>query len=137
MVSARERKDDVTLANAPAAGRDATDALAKVQLQALLKEALEQSAGALTGRQRSILRMHYVKQANIDDIGAVYKIHRATAARWLMEARATLVQSARQAFLLRAALGEHELAEVASMVESQLSMTWSRLFVDDGDVPRR
>jgi RNA polymerase sigma-70 factor, ECF subfamily len=129
LVSAKDRKSQEVSPNSPGIERDVSDKFAKAELQQLMKQALEQSADALTERQRSILRMHYVKHANIDDIGAVYRVHRATAARWLLEARTCLVESAREAFLLQAALEEHELAEVASMVESQLSMTWSRLFI--------
>lgn len=130
MVAGKDRNAAELSAHTPVDERGIADRLAKVELQALLKRALEQSAGALTERQRAILRMHYVKQASIDDIAAVYRVHRATAARWLLDARAALVDTAREKFLLCAALEQQELVEVASLIESQLSMSWSRLFVD-------
>ena len=130
MVANKDRNAVELPAASPVDERGTADKLAKVELQALLRLALEQSAGALVERQRAILRMHYVKQASIDDIAAVYRVHRATAARWLLDARAVLVETAREKFLLGAALQQQDLVEVASLLESQLSMTWSRLFIE-------
>jgi RNA polymerase sigma-70 factor, ECF subfamily len=130
IVAGHDRNSQEVPATLASDGRDIAGKYAKAQLQSLLKQALEESAGLLTERQRSLLRMHYVKQASIDDIGVVYRVHRATAARWLSDAKQTMIDSAREKFMLRAALEAHELDEVASMVESQLSMTWSRLFVE-------
>jgi RNA polymerase sigma-70 factor (ECF subfamily) len=130
LVGSKGRQTSEVPSNTPDQHRSTADKFAKAELQALLKQALEESATALTERQRAILRMHYVKQASIDDIAAVYRVHRATAARWLLDARSSMVENARETFLLRAALDEADLIEVASLVESQLSMTWSRLFVE-------
>lgn len=130
LVGSKGRQTSEVPSNTPDQHRSTADKFAKAELQALLKQALGESATALTERQRAILRMHYVKQASIDDIAAVYRVHRATAARWLLDARSSMVENARETFLLRAALDEADLIEVASLVESQLSMTWSRLFVE-------
>ena len=52
-----------------------------------LNEVLEQSFAALKPREKDVLRLHVVEQANIDVLGRTYRVHRATAARWLVTIR--------------------------------------------------
>jgi RNA polymerase sigma-70 factor (ECF subfamily) len=49
--------------------------------------ALERSLSSLESREKTILRMHFVDNLNIDAIGRIYRVHRATIARWIVAVR--------------------------------------------------
>jgi RNA polymerase sigma-70 factor (ECF subfamily) len=49
--------------------------------------ALERSLSSLDSREKTILRMHFVDNLNIDAIGRIYRVHRATVARWIVGVR--------------------------------------------------
>lgn len=52
-----------------------------------MKHAIEDAAAELAPRDRALLRLHLVERASIDDIAALYRVHRATVARWIQSAR--------------------------------------------------
>ena len=45
---------------------------------------------SLSSEERVLLRQHFIDGLNIDEIAALHHIHRATAARWLAQARETI-----------------------------------------------
>ncbi len=51
------------------------------------RAALEEALGALTDRERTVLKLSALDGLSIDDIGRMYQTHRSTAARWLARAR--------------------------------------------------
>jgi RNA polymerase sigma-70 factor, ECF subfamily len=57
-----------------------------------LLTALEAALQQLSARDRNVLRLHLSGQCNLEQIGRAYGVHRATAARWLAETRATVKQ---------------------------------------------
>ena len=65
--------------------------LLKRQYAAAFAVALRDAVGELEARLRSVLKMSYVDGLSIDEIGTIYAVHRATAARWYNRARAALI----------------------------------------------
>ena len=59
------------------------------EFQAAFAEALAQQGA----REQTLLRYHHVDGLNIDEIGAIYRVHRVTAFRWLEKAKEQLVRS--------------------------------------------
>jgi RNA polymerase sigma-70 factor (ECF subfamily) len=55
------------------------------------QQALDDSLNALSPRARAVLRLHYLEGHNIDAIGRVYGVHRATVARWLTAIQGTVL----------------------------------------------
>jgi RNA polymerase sigma-70 factor (ECF subfamily) len=77
---------------------------------------LDALKGAIEGfdsKQRHLLRLHYLEGLNIDEIGELYEVHRATAARWLQQARADIDSSVRRELRARHGLDENEIARLA------------------------
>jgi RNA polymerase sigma-70 factor (ECF subfamily) len=66
------------------------------RFRAEFQRALDASLTALSPRARALLRMHYIEGLNIDAIGAVYGVHRATVARWLAGIRAMMTARLRE-----------------------------------------
>ena len=90
-------------------------------------EALREATAALELRLRSVLRMHFVDELSIDEIGAAYGVHRATAARWIQRARDELFATTRALLAQRLALSPSELDRVTALVQSQLDVSLSSL----------
>lgn len=65
-------------------------AVAAAENRALLKSVFERATGELTPRERRLLRLAFTEGFTIDDIGALYGIHRSSAARWVKDASAAL-----------------------------------------------
>jgi len=86
------------------------------------REAFEASFAAamatLDARERALLRHAFVDGRNVDDIGAVYGVHRATAARWVAAAREALVTRTRKDLVRRLGITE---TEAGSIIAAALS----------------
>ena len=101
--------------------------LLKRQCARAFGQALQDSIGALEPRLRSVLKMSFVDALSIDEIGAAYAVHRATAARWIERARDEVFEKTRALLAERLALSETELDRMTSLVRSQLDVSLSQL----------
>jgi RNA polymerase sigma-70 factor (ECF subfamily) len=101
--------------------------LLKRQYASAFGDAFRDAIGALEARQRTVLRMSFVEALSIDEIGAVYAVHRATAARWITRACDTLFEQTRELLAQRLALTQTELDRMTALVRSQLDVSLSQL----------
>jgi len=86
------------------------------------EEALRGAFRALTARQRTVLRLHLAQRMTLAQLGAVYDVSHATAARWLAAAHDTLVTTVRRTLKERLALTPSEIDSVAALVRSQIDV---------------
>lgn len=87
------------------------------------RDALRKAVAQLTHKERNLLRMHIVGRCSIDQIGRAYRVHRATAARWLELARAHILESVRTELELRGNhLTDSEFRSVARVVGGDLEL---------------
>lgn len=98
--------------------------------------ALVETCHGLPPRDRTVLRMHFVDGLNIDQIGVVYGVHRATVARWIAKSRTALLEGTRTYLCDRLAVPTSEFASLDRLVRSQLDVSLGALFpeVDESDV---
>jgi RNA polymerase sigma-70 factor (ECF subfamily) len=101
--------------------------LLKRQYAAAFSDALRTAVGGLEPRLRAALRMSFVDGLSIDEIGAVYTVHRATAARWIQRACDAVLDATRRQLADRLALTPTELDRLTAMVQSQLDVSLSQL----------
>lgn len=92
---------------------------------------LIEACQALPARDRTILRMHFVDGLNIDQIGVVYGVHRATVARWIAKSRTALLDGTRQYLSVHLALPTGEFSSLDRLVRSQLDVSLGALFPED------
>jgi RNA polymerase sigma-70 factor (ECF subfamily) len=86
--------------------------------------ALRESLAALSARERNVLRMHAVQNLPIDQIALPYRIHRATAARWLNEIKRKVMKGVRDRVLKQhPALSDSELGSLQRLVLSELHLS--------------
>ncbi len=91
------------------------------------KAAFEEAVRRLSAREHTLLRLHLVRQHSIDQIGAVYGVHRATAARWIDAAKRSLRAQTTKILSDRFALRGPELERVVALIESRIELSIDRL----------
>jgi RNA polymerase sigma-70 factor, ECF subfamily len=92
------------------------------EFKAAFADALHQ----LGAREQTLLRYHHVDGLNIDEIGAIYRIHRVTAFRWLEKAKELLVRATLETLRGRLKLPANELDSVLRMIRSQIHLSLVR-----------
>lgn len=127
----RERRE-VALEQAPEAvlpeqARTPELALLSGELKGLFETAFRQAVAELTSRERNLLRYHFLSGLSIDQIGTLYRVHRATAARWVAQARQRLAKRTRQRFLAAVPMQPHSYAQLMALVRSQLTSNFATL----------
>lgn len=93
-------------------------------------------SAALAGadaREQTLLRYHHVDGLNIDEIGAIYRVHRVTAFRWLEKAKERLVRLTLEDLRNRLRLSPRELDSVLRMIRSQVNLSLVRHLGGVGD----
>jgi len=80
----------------------------------------------LGAREQTLLRYHHVDGLNIDEIGAIYRVHRVTAFRWLEKAKELLARSTLDTLRARLQLPASELDSVLRMIRSQIHLSLVR-----------
>lgn len=127
LVRDRGRLDGDELEDVAIANDDPALASLKAQHRGAFKTAFEEAIVALPPRQRSLLGLAIVKGLGIDRIGAIYGVHRATAARWVVQAREELARGVRRLLGRRLAVSETELGDLVPLVASQLELSLERI----------
>lgn len=101
--------------------------LLKRQYAAAFSVALHDAVQSLEPRMRSVLKMSYVDGLTIDEIGTIYVVHRATAARWIQRACDEVFERTRALLAERLSLSSTELDRMNALVRSQLDVSLSQL----------
>lgn len=95
------------------------------------KDALRDAFGRLTPRERNLLRHQVIHSLNIDQVGAIYNVHRTTAFRWIEKARKALLRETKSALMDRLKVGQSEFLSIMRVVQSDLDVSMRRLLVSD------
>jgi RNA polymerase sigma-70 factor (ECF subfamily) len=90
------------------------------------RAAFAEALGKLDARDQTLLRYHHVDGLNIDEIGAIYRVHRVTAFRWLEKAKEHLVKTTLELLRARLKLPANELDSVLRMIRSQIHLSLVR-----------
>jgi RNA polymerase sigma-70 factor (ECF subfamily) len=106
---------------------DPRTGLVGADLTALLKQALAAAVTGLEPRQRVFLRHVYVEELTLEQIAALYGIHRATVARTLATARAQVTEATRGALAARLGDRPDDLSTVVRALERDVDLSLSRI----------
>jgi RNA polymerase sigma-70 factor, ECF subfamily len=90
------------------------------------KASFAEALGQLGPREQTLLRYHHVDGLNIDEIGAIYRVHRVTAFRWIEKAKDQLVKATLEHLRGRLKLPSAELDSVLRMIRSQIHLSLVR-----------
>lgn len=123
---AAQRADESAADELIASGDPARDHL-RARYRAEIKAAFEGAVDELDARERTLLRLHLVDGLPIDDVAALYRIHRATAARQIERARDRVAAATRKRLSRTTGLSSEGLHELSALVTSQLDLSLSRV----------
>jgi len=117
----QEMLPDVAVAQTPELS------LLKATHQAAFQKALGDSALELTPEERNLMRLHLVDALTIDELAALHRIHRATAARRIARIRTKLAERTREILNTRLDLSTGEFTSIVRLVQSQLDMSMRQI----------
>ena len=87
------------------------------------KTAFNEAAKQLTDRERTLLRYRFLDDLSIDEIGLLYRVHRATVARWIAAIRESLFEATRARLMATLKISESEVDSVLRLIDSQLDIS--------------
>jgi RNA polymerase sigma-70 factor (ECF subfamily) len=88
-----------------------------------LADAFRDALAALGPKERTLLRYQLIDGLGIDDIGAILRVHRATAARRLARVRDLLVADTRARLAERLRIADDEVESIIRLVQSELDVS--------------
>jgi RNA polymerase sigma-70 factor, ECF subfamily len=111
--------------------RDPELSILRAHYQETVDAALRAALGQLDTRARALLRYQLIDGWSIDQVGKLYGVHRATAARWLADARETLGTAIRAELAARLQIATEEVDSIVRLVQSRVDMSLDRLLVPE------
>lgn len=118
---------DDDLLSVPELGPDLSSRYSREQVSRAIKQAFARAVASLSPRQRNFLRHAQVDLLTLDQIAALYQVHRATVARVLAQARSELSENTRKELAAQLGLADDALDSVVSAADSRLDLSLSRV----------
>lgn len=103
----------------------------KTRYRREFREAFQATIASLTGDERTVLRMHYIDGLTIDQIGAAYRVHRSTVARWLAQSREKIMAETKRLLTERLKVAPSEVDSLIGLVRSQLDVSIYKYLKED------
>jgi RNA polymerase sigma-70 factor (ECF subfamily) len=97
------------------------------QINRAIKQAFARAISALAPRERNFLRHAHVDALTLDQIAALYRIHRATVARTLAQARETMMIETRRELAEHLGLADEQLESIVRAADSRIDLSLSRV----------
>jgi RNA polymerase sigma-70 factor (ECF subfamily) len=97
--------------------------------------ALQEALTTLTPREKTLLRLHFLDGMNIDALGVVFRVHRATVARWLVAIRTQVLDRVRQTLSLDLGASPSEAISLVRLLRSEVQLSIRRI-LEDGESVR-
>jgi RNA polymerase sigma-70 factor (ECF subfamily) len=115
--------DDDALLHAFVTPGDAELEKVKARYATEFKQAFSMALCGLSAHDQTLLRQHVIDGLSIDHLGALYHVHRATAARNLQRARRKVLVATRERMASRLELKSSELDSILRLIRSRLDVT--------------
>lgn len=97
--------------------------LLKQRFRGEFSAAFRLALGKLSARQRNLLRQHYLDGLTLEELGTLYRVHRATIARNLADARTELLEKTRDEVAQRIGVSRLEVDSIVRLVQSRLDVS--------------
>jgi RNA polymerase sigma-70 factor (ECF subfamily) len=125
-----ETLDEVILSHWPDAAPTPAQAHLRARCAADVKQAIAGSLAALDVRARNLLRQHVLDGLTIDELARIYRVHRATCARWLADARGELARGMRRRLTASLGASNTEIDSVLRFIDSDIDLSIARLLAE-------
>lgn len=114
---------DEEVAELPSAVRDPELELLRVRYRDTVRAAFARAFAQLDTRDRNVLRQYYIDGLTIDQLAVLYRVNRATTARWVAGARLAVVKVTRDQLVTGAGIPDGDVDSVLRLVRSQLEVS--------------
>lgn len=98
----------------------------KAHYRAAFRVALATVLAELSARERTLLRMQVVDGLSATGVATIFRVHRATAKRWLAEVRERVLSGTRARLMGELGVDLRELDSIMRMIESNLAVSVRR-----------
>jgi RNA polymerase sigma-70 factor (ECF subfamily) len=99
--------------------------------RAVFQSSLQESLTTLSTREKTLLRLHFLDGMNIDELGVVFRVHRATVARWLVAVRTRVLDKVREKLSLELGSSSSEAQSLVRLLRSEVQVSIRRILDDD------
>jgi RNA polymerase sigma-70 factor (ECF subfamily) len=86
----------------------------------------------LSARERTLLRQHFLDGVGVNELGALYRVHRATIGRWLERAREAVLSATRSHLMQSLDVPRAEIESILRLVLSQFDLNLRPLLARRG-----
>ncbi len=114
--------DDLDLVDDTPAG-DLELAFLKREYRGEFKRALTAALAALTPKQRTILRQHYLDRLQVEQLAQLYNVHRVTLSRWLARTRESVIAETRRLLMAELDVDRAEFESILRLIRSQIDLS--------------
>jgi RNA polymerase sigma-70 factor, ECF subfamily len=108
---------------------DVLAAVEAAELEPFIVEAISHAFASLPRRERNMLRHHVVEGLGVDKIAAIYHVHRSTAARRLVQAKASIVSTLEARLRESLRVNESTLQSILRGIPERLDVSVRKLLV--------
>jgi RNA polymerase sigma-70 factor (ECF subfamily) len=122
-----EPREEEALFAMIAPGTDPELSILRARFHSGVEDAMRAALRKLGERSRALLRYQLVDGFTVDRVGALYGVHRATAARWVSAARDELGDLIRAEIAAKLAIDVDEVDSIVRMVQSRVDVSIERL----------
>jgi RNA polymerase sigma-70 factor (ECF subfamily) len=91
--------------------------------RAAFKEAFAVALGALSFRERNLVRYAIGQGLDAESIAPIYRVHATTVRRWLAAAKESLFQGVRREMMARLGVNRKECESILHLIRSRLELT--------------
>jgi RNA polymerase sigma-70 factor (ECF subfamily) len=99
----------------------------RAQYHDVVDAAMRAALQTLDERGRALLRHAFVDGWNVDRVGELYKVHRATAARWIAAVRDQLGEHIRDELAQRLRVPVDDVDSIIRLVQSRIDVSLARV----------
>jgi RNA polymerase sigma-70 factor (ECF subfamily) len=93
----------------------------KEQKRELLRSALHEAFQGLSPTEKTITRLHWIDGLSLEAIARLYRVHRATVARWLLAARSSVLRKVEERLCLKIQLSRSEVRSIVANSQRDIS----------------
>jgi serine/threonine protein kinase len=90
---------------------------------AAFRAAFAEAMQAVAERDRLLLRQHFLDGLTLEQLAALHRVHRATAARWLARVREEIARETRKRLLEEGRVPQVEHDSLLRLIQSQLDIS--------------
>lgn len=128
--SARRRSEDLIVDDLLQDVPLPLDQAERARCAEILNAAVREAFLRLSLHQRNLLRLHYADGLGLQELARLERVHRATIARWLAEARRRVFDLVEEDVRERLNLSPSEFRSMLGLVDSYLRASLSGLLLD-------